>query len=113
MTLLIFPKPTAIGLSWNWHLGTEQSRFSRLPWHHRASPFATLNETVASTDTDRMIETWIRVNRLFPAFAVQFATGFSKLGLLETANNWAWLRPRSLEATTFFPSFVHTKESNQ
>jgi len=29
--------------------------FNRLPWRHRASPSATLHESVVSTDADRLI----------------------------------------------------------
>jgi hypothetical protein len=30
--------------------------FNRLPWRHRASPSATLHETVVSTDADKLIQ---------------------------------------------------------
>jgi len=37
-------------------------RSNRLPWLHRASPSATLNETVISTDADTLISSIVYVN---------------------------------------------------
>jgi len=38
---------------------------SRLPWLHRASPSATLHETVVSTDADKLIDSLSLVNSYF------------------------------------------------
>jgi hypothetical protein len=48
--LLIFPRhPPGLDLA----PGVELA-FNRLPWLHRASPSATLHETVVSTDADKL-----------------------------------------------------------
>ena len=46
---------------WNWHLAAPNA-FNRLPWRHRASPSATLHETVVSTDADKLIDNLNPVN---------------------------------------------------
>jgi hypothetical protein len=49
--LLIFPRhPPGLDLA-----PALKLHLNRLPWRHRASPSATLHETVASTDADKLV----------------------------------------------------------
>ncbi|MDB6040457.1 MAG: hypothetical protein JWM99_4298, partial [Verrucomicrobiales bacterium] len=66
--LLIFPGTFRAGFG-TWTL---ESLSNRLPWFHRARPFTTRNETVVSTDTDRMMDAFKCVNMVLPfvAFAL-------------------------------------------
>ena len=60
--LLIFPRhPPGLELA----PGRPERIRSRLPWLHRASPSATLHETVVSTDADKLIDMLSSVNSYF------------------------------------------------
>ena len=94
---------TLTGLSWNWHLDTEQLRYCPTGCRGFLGPVpsTTLNETVLSTDRDTMITSLVYVN----SFCKQsWLFGQSKAGFdyslnyehLPDQNPSCWQLPRAL-----------------